>query len=141
MDNALKQGTGEEEATSAAGLTRRAPEPRAWVISMAVLIAYITLFTDDTYLGPIPLKLFLVAGAIVAWWWQVGRRRALHDYQFAAPVLLFAIGIPVLWALVGAAQAVGGDSAGSHGLTSTMQEASRFVYLPLYFPLLDARRL
>lgn len=141
MDNALKQGTGEEEATSAAGLTGRAPGPRAWVISMAVLIAYITLFTDDTYIGPIPLKLFLVAGAIVAWWWQVGRRRALHDYQFAAPVLLFAIAIPVLWALVGAAQAIGGDSAGSHGLTWTMQEASRFVYLLLYFPLLDARRL
>lgn len=106
-----------------------------------MVIAYITLITDDTYLGPIPLKLFLVAGAIVAWWLQVGRGRALRDYQFAIPVLLFAIAIPVVWSLVGAAHTVGDDSAGLHGLTWTMQEASRFAYLLLYFPLLDARRL
>lgn len=123
-----------------------APAPQAdglrvWTVSLAVLIAYITLVTADTYLGPIPLKLFLVVAAIVAWWCQVGRRRALRDYQFAVPVLLFAIAIPVVWALVGAVHAVGGDSAGIHGLTWTMQEASRFTYLLLYFPLLDARRL
>jgi O-antigen ligase len=141
LNNALKQGTVEQEATSAAGPTPHAPGSRAWIVSLAVLIAYITLVTDDTYLGPVPLKLFLVAGAIVAWWLQVGRRRALHDYQFAIPVLLFAIGIPIAWALVGAVHAVGQDPVGIHGLTWTMQEASRFVYLLLYFPLLDARRL
>jgi O-antigen ligase len=141
LDNALKQGAEEEETTSAARPARRAPEPRAWIVSLAVLIAYITLVTDDTYLGPVPLKLFLVAGVIVAWWAQVGRERTLHDYQFAVPVLLFAIAIPVVWALVGAVRAVGGDAAGLHGLTWTMQEASRFTYLLLYFPLLDARRL
>jgi O-antigen ligase len=115
--------------------------PPAWIVALGVVIAYITLITDDTYLGPAPLKLFLVAGAIVAWWLQVGRRRALRDYQFAIPVLLFAIAIPVLWSLVGAAHAVGHDPAGLHDLTWTMQEASRFAYLLLYFPLLDARRL
>jgi O-antigen ligase len=141
LDNALKQGTVEQEATSAAGAAPHAPGPRAWIVALGVLIAYITLFTDDTYLGPVPLKLFLVAAAIVAWWLQVGRRRGLRDYQFAIPVLLFAIAIPVLWSLVGAVQAIGGDPAGLHGLTWTMQEASRFVYLLLYFPLLDARRL
>jgi O-antigen ligase len=140
-NNALKQGTMEEEATSAAGPGPHGRGPRAWIVALAVLIAYITLVTDDTYLGPIPLKLFLVAAAIVAWWLQVGRHRDRHDYQFVAPVLLFALGIPVLWALVGAAHAAGGDSAGLHGLTWTMQEASRFIYLLLYFPLLDARRL
>ncbi len=141
MDNALKQGTVERGAPSAPRPARSALGLPAWIVAVAVLIAYITLFTDDTYLGPVPLKLFLVAGAIVAWWWQVGRHRALREYQFAVPVLLFAIAIPVLWALVGAVQAIGGDSAGTHGLTWTMQEASRFVYLLLYFPLLDARRL
>jgi len=140
LSNALKQETMEQEATSAARPASNVAGPRAWVIWLAVLIAYITLFTDDTYLGPVPLKLFLVAAAIVVWWWQVGRRRALSDYQFAVPVLLFAIAIPFLWALVGAVQAIGGDAAGLHGLTWTMQEASRFVYLLLYFPLLDARR-
>jgi O-antigen ligase len=141
LNNALKQGTEEQETTLAADPTPRAPGLRAWIVSLGVLTAYITLVTDDTYLGPVPLKLFLVAGVIVAWWVQVGRNRTLHDYQFAVPVLLFAIGIPVVWALVGAAQAVGGDAAGLHGLTWTMQEASRFTYLLLYFPLLDARRL
>jgi len=131
----------EQETTSAADPAPRAPALRAWIVSLAVLIAYITLVTDDTYLGPIPLKLFLVTGAIAAWWVQVGRTRALHDYQFGVPVLLFAIGIPIAWALVGAVQAIGGDRVGIHGLTWTMQEASRFAYLLLYFPLLDARRL
>ena len=65
----------------------------------------------------------------------------MRDYQFGIPVLLFAIAIPVIWSLVGAARAVGDDPAGLHGLTWTMQEASRFAYLLLYFPLLDARRL
>jgi len=131
----------EQETTSAAD---PAPSPsglRAWIVSLAGAIAYITLVTDDTDLGPIPLKLFLVMGAIVAWWAQVGRRRALRDYQFGVPVLLFAIGIPVMWSLVGAVQAIGGDAVGLHSLTWTMQEASRFVYLLLFFPLLDARRL
>jgi len=112
-----------------------------WIVSLAVVIAYITLVTDDADLGPIPLKLFLVAGAFAAWWAQVGRKRALHEYQLGVPVLLFAIAIPVTWSLVGAVQAIGGDAVGLHGLTWTMQEASRFVYLLLYFPLLDARRL
>jgi O-antigen ligase len=141
MDNALKQGTMEQGAPTAPAPARPASGPPAWVVVVAVLITYITLFTGDTYIGPVPLKLFVVAGAIIAWWWQVGRRSALRDYQFAVPVLAFAIGIPILWALVGAAQSIGGDGAGIHSLTWTMQEASRFVYLLLYFPLLDARRL
>jgi O-antigen ligase len=131
----------EQGAPSAAGPAPRLSRPPAWIVALAVVIAYITLITDDTYLGPVPLKLFLVAGAIVAWWLQVGRRRALRDYQFAIPVLLFAIAIPVIWSLVGAAHTIGDDAAGLHGLTWTMQEASRFAYLLLYFPLLDARRL
>jgi O-antigen ligase len=131
----------EQGAPSAAGPAARIPRLPAWIVALAVVIAYITLITDDTYLGPVPLKLFLVAGAIVAWWLQVGRRRALSDYQFAIPVLLFAIAIPVIWSLVGAAHTVGDDTTGLHGLTWTMQEASRFAYLLLYFPLLDARRL
>lgn len=141
MDNALKQGTVEQGAPTAPTPARSASGLPAWVVVVAILITYITLFTGDSYIGPVPLKLFVVAGAIVAWWWQIGRRSALRSYQFAVPVLGFAIGIPIFWALVGAAQAIGGDSAGAHSLTWTMQEASRFVYLLLYFPLVDARRL
>jgi len=131
----------EQGAPSAAALAPRASRPPAWIAALVVVIAYITLITGDTYLGPVPLKLFLVAAAIVAWWLQVGRGRALRDYQFAIPVLLFAIAIPVVWSLVGAGHAIGDDPTGLHGLTWTMQEASRFAYLLLYFPLLDARRL
>lgn len=141
MNQALKQGTKEQGAPSAAAPAPRVSVPPAWIVALAVVIAYITLVTDDTYIGPAPLKLFLVAAAIVAWWLQVGRRQRLRDYQFAIPVLLFAIAIPVLWSLVGAAHKAGNDTAGLHTLTWTMQEASRFTYLLLYFPLLDARRL
>ena len=141
MNQALKQGTMEQGAPSATGLAPRVSRLPAWIVALAVVIAYITLITGDTYLGPVPLKLFLVAGAIVAWWLQIGRRRALRDYQFAVPVLLFAIAVPVVWSLVGAAHTIGEDPAGLHGLTWTMQEASRFAYLLLYFPLLDGRRL
>jgi len=131
----------EQGAPSAAGAAPRISMPPAWIAALAVVIAYITLITDDTKLGPVPLKLFLVAGAIAAWWLQVGRGRALRDYQFAIPVILFAIAIPVVWSLVAAAHRIGDDPAGLHTLTWTMQEASRFTYLLLYFPLLDARRL
>jgi O-antigen ligase len=131
----------EQETTSAVGPNPHVRGPRAWVVSLAVSIAYIALVTGDTYLGPIPLKLFLVAGVIAVWWIQLGRKRALRDYQLGVPVLLFSVGIPTVWALVGAVHAVGGDAGGVHSLTWTMQEASRFTYLLLYFPLLDARRL
>lgn len=131
----------EQGAPSAAGPASGVSRPPVWIAALVVVIAYITLITGDTYLGPVPLKLFLVGGAIVAWWLQVGRGRTLRDYQFAIPVLLFAIAIPVVWSLVGAAHAIGDDPSGLHGLTWTMQEASRFAYLLLYFPLLDARRL
>lgn len=131
----------EQEATSAGRPVPGASRLPAWIVALAVVIAYITLITDDTYLGPIPLKLFLVAGAIVAWWLQVGRHRALRDYQFAIPVLLFSIAIPAVWSLVAMVHKVGNDPAGLHALTWTMQEASHFAYLLLYFPLLDTYRL
>jgi O-antigen ligase len=65
----------------------------------------------------------------------------LRDYPYAVPVLAFAIAIPIVWSLVAALQAAGGDEVGIHRLTWTLQEASRFAYALLYFPLYDARRL
>lgn len=112
-----------------------------WTYALALVIAYVTLITDDAYVARIPLKLFMVGGTMVVWWWQVGRERSLRDYEFAPAVLLFAIAIPIVWSLVAAAQKIGGDSAGLHSFSWTAQEASRFVYLLLYFPLLDALRL
>ena len=98
LNEALKQGM--MKGGDLGGWTRLRAPGCPWIVSLAVVIAYITFVTEDTYLGPIPFKLFLVALAIVAWWLQVGRQRTLHDYQFALPVLLFAIAIPVVWALV-----------------------------------------
>ena len=54
----------EQGAPSAAGPAPRLSRPPAWIVALAVVIAYITLITGDTYLGPVPLKLFLVAGAM-----------------------------------------------------------------------------
>jgi hypothetical protein len=126
VNEALKQGT-------------RALE--AWIVLLAVLVAYITFVTEDLDFGPIPFKVFLIVLAIVAWWVQVGRGRTIGDYKFGVPVLLFAIGIPIVWAVVAGLQSIGGDGVGLHSLRWTVQEASHFFYLMLYFPLLDARRL
>jgi O-antigen ligase len=126
LNEALKQGAG---------------RPRVWSASLAVVIVYITFVTEDLDIGPIPFKVFLIALAMVAWWLQVGRRRSLRDYQLAVPVLLFSIAIPIVWAIVAGLQAIDGDGVGLHQLRWTLQEASHFVYLLLYFPLLDARRV
>lgn len=112
-----------------------------WVVSLGVVIAYIAIVTSDAYVGRVPFKLFLVAAAIGAWWLQVGRRRGIRDYPLGLPILAFAVGIPVAWSLVAALQATGGDPVGIHRITWTLQEGSRFVYVLLFFPLLDARRL
>jgi O-antigen ligase len=115
--------------------------PPFWLAALALVIAYIAIVTGDAYIARIPFKLFLVAAALVAWWIQIGRRRTRRDYDLAVPVLAFAAAIPILWSLVALLQGIGGDPVGIHRITWTLQEASRFVYVLLYFPLLDARRL
>jgi O-antigen ligase len=47
--------------------------------------------------------------------------------------------VPVLWAVVAALNAVGGDPA-RHQLEFTLQNAGRFVYVLLYFPVVDLIR-
>jgi O-antigen ligase len=112
-----------------------------WVCGLALVLAYITLVTDDAYVARIPLKLFMVAGVIAVWWWQVGKARSLDDYDFALPVLLVALAVPAIWSAISALHSYLGDDAGLHNFSWTAQEASRFVYLLLYFPLIDSRRL
>jgi O-antigen ligase len=131
------------QATIEAGKpARRVAMPPVWLVALVVVITYIVVVTGDAYVLHVPIKLYLVAAAVLTWWAQVGRHRYRSPgYEFGLAVLGFAIAIPVVWSLVAFVQARGFDPAGIHQLTWTLQEASRFVYLLLFFPLLDARRL
>lgn len=120
---------------------RRVARLPLWVLALVAAIAYIAIVTGDAYVARVPLKLYLVAAAMVTWWWQMGRHRALRDYDFGPPVLVFAVAIPLAWSLVAVLHATGDDPTGIHRLTWTLQEGSRFVYVLLYFPLIDVRRL
>ena len=119
----------------------RAARLPLWALALAAAIAYITLITGDAYLLRVPLKLYLVAVAIGAWWLQVGRHASWRDYPLGAPVLAFAVVISIAWSLVALLHSSGEDPTGLHQLSWTLQEDSRFVYVLLFFPLLDARRL
>lgn len=131
-----------EEATIEAGKPAlRAARIPLWMIALTVVIAYIAIVTGDGYVARIPIKLYLVAAALATWWLQVGRRRSLGDYDLALPILAFAVAIPIIWSLLAGLQQMGGDPVGIHRISWTLQEGSRFVYVLLYFPLLDARRL
>jgi O-antigen ligase len=130
-----------EQATARVGnFASRAASLPLWAMLLAVTIAYIAIVTGDGYVLRVPFKLYLVAIALAAWWLQAGRHRRLGDYPLGLPVLAFAIAIPVVWSLVAAIQNAGGDPVGIHRLTWTLQEGSRFAYVLLYFPLVDARR-
>jgi O-antigen ligase len=112
-----------------------------WMAALAIAIAYIAIITGDGYILHIPIKLYLVAATIGIWWLQIGRSRSLGDYELALPILVFAVAIPVVWSAIALLHEAGTDPVGIHRVTWTLQEDSRFVYMLLYFPLIDARRL
>jgi O-antigen ligase len=131
-----------EQATTEAGsLSLRIGRIPLWTIALAIAITYIAIVTGDGYILRVPVKLYLVAAAIGIWWLQVGRRRSLRSYELALPILAFALAIPVIWSLIALLHESGNDPVGIHRVTWTLQEDSRFVYMLLYFPLIDARRL
>jgi O-Antigen ligase len=109
--------------------------------ALYLAVAYVTLTTSDIDIGRVPLKLFVVAFALIAWL-TVYRpwRRALRAYGFAVPVLVVGILIPTFWFALALLLHHRHDPAQPGNTSYAIQQASRFVYLLLYFPILDEVR-
>lgn len=111
-----------------------------WVVLLCGSVVYALLTTDDIYLARIPLKIFLVAATVVAWWFSSARSSLRSDYPLADIVLILAVVIPVVWTGVALVRGAIGNSIDGQSLTYIAQHASRFGYLILYFPLVDMAR-
>ncbi len=106
--------------------------------ALYLAVAYITLTTSDIDVGRVPLKLFVVAFALIGWLmvhrpWSRPRR----SYAFAVPVLASGILVPVIWFALALLLHHRHDPAQPANPSYAIQQASRFVYLLLYFPILD----
>jgi O-antigen ligase len=122
----------------------RAPSGRQTLVARAALylaVAYITLTTSDIDFAKVPLKLFVVAFALIGWL-TVYRpwRRPRQSYGFAVPVLAASILIPLAWFALALLLHHHHDPAQAANTSYAIQQASRFVYLLLYFPILDELR-
>ncbi len=122
------------------GSLRVAGRLRAHTVLVYAAVAYAALSTVDAKLDSVPLKLFLVIPALALWFIAVRRERRLGDFAFCWPVLIAAAAVPVLWFAVALALRGAHDAAQRSTLHYAVQEASRFVYLLLYFPIADEMR-
>jgi len=109
--------------------------------ALYLAVAYITLTTSDIDVARVPLKLFVVAFALIGWLvvhrpWSRPRR----SYGFAVPVLVAGILIPLAWFALALLLHHRHDPAQAANTSYAIQQASRFVYLLLYFPILDEVR-
>ena len=110
-------------------------------VGLYLAVAYITLTTSDVDIVRVPLKLFVVAFALIGWLtvhrpWSRPRR----SYGFAVPVLVGGILIPIAWFALALLLHHRHDPAQPANTSYAIQQASRFVYLLLYFPILDEVR-
>jgi hypothetical protein len=107
------------------------------VVLVAVATTYVTVSTSDVRFGRVPLKLFVVGLALVVWVASAKPWRHARAFSFRWPVLVVAVAVPIVWLGLAALRAHGHDPAQRAGLSNAAQEASRFIYLLLYFPLAD----
>ncbi len=118
------------------GLGERALVPSIATATLAVAVAYNAVITMDVKVGGVPIRMYLLAAALVAW--------ALHTRPWSAPrpksrlalaVVVVAIVVPLVWLVVAFVRHQAGDSAQRSGMTYAATEASHFLYLLLFFPL------
>jgi F0F1-type ATP synthase assembly protein I len=119
------------------------PGGRIELISRVLLyaaVAYTALSTVDVHLDSIPLKLLLVIPALALWSADVGIWQRWRDFAFRWPVVVVAVVVPVTWFALATWLHHNHDAAQQKTLHYAVQEASRFVYLLLYFPIVAEMR-
>ncbi len=130
--------------TSPGGQGRRWPEISSGRIAAAALlaaVAYNAVVTQDVKLAGLPLKVYLLFLCLAAWAFDARPwRRAVPWPRLGVWVLLAAVVVPMIWFGVAFVRYRSGDPAQSGGLNSAATEASHFIYLLLFFPLVDHLR-
>lgn len=118
----------------------RAPRPsRLGELTLGVAVAYNAVVTQDVKLAHVPLKLLLLALCLVVWLAQAHPWRGQRP-RLTIPVLLVAVGVPVVWLLVAWLRHRAGAAVQRDGLTGAVTEASHFAPLLLFFPLAERLR-
>lgn len=108
----------------------------AWPI-LAFVVAYLTILTQDLRLGPVPLKVPLLAIALTAWWLERGRHTRLEDFRWGPAVVAVGLLAPIAWTVVAVVTRTIGSDVAVIAYRDVAEEASRFGYILLYFPLAD----
>ncbi|MGH2839685.1 MAG: O-antigen ligase family protein [Solirubrobacteraceae bacterium] len=115
-------------------MTLRSLAPQRGMWATYLFVAWTTFTTiDPITIGPLPFKPFLLGLALVLWY----PHRSAKRIPLAVPVAVVAIGVPVVWSMV--ATFYDHPYAGLEPSPAelTIEHASRFVYLLIYFPLAD----
>lgn len=110
-------------------------------VVLAIAVAYNAVVTQDVKLGAVPLKTYLLFVCLIVW--ALDRRpwrRSTVWQALTVPVLAVAVGVPAVWFVVALYYHHQHDPAQSAGLSYAVAEASRFLYLLLFFPLVDYLR-
>jgi hypothetical protein len=102
--------------------------------------AYAALSTADIKLDSVPFKLFVVLPALSLCLVEIARERRFHTFAFRWPVLVVGVAVPLAWFARALVLHLNHDATQQGSLHFALQEASRFVYLLLYFPIVDEMR-
>jgi len=88
---------------------------------------------DPVSIGGIPFKLFLLMLALGLWL----PHRTGRPIPFTIPVCLVAIGVPIVWSIVGLFYPHPYDGMTPSPAHMTLAHGSRFLYLLIYLPIAD----
>lgn len=94
-------------------------------------ITFVTV--DPVSLGPVPLKLPILLVALSVWF----AHRRHSGLPFTVLVLAVATGVPVVWSVVASAYPHPYAGLTPSPTSMTLEHASHFIYLLIYFPLAD----
>ncbi len=128
-------------ATTAHTIRRARPLVTPTGISTAVLwlaVAYNAVVTSDVKLGGVPIKSFLLLCALATW--VIAERpfaASHHRPELSRAVLVVGVVVPVIWTAVALIGNHDGDPAQRAGASNAVTEASHFLYVLLFFPLVD----
>lgn len=104
---------------------------------VAATLAYLMLVSRDVDVAGVPAKVLLVGAALVTWYTHRGRGGRLRAFRAATPVLVVGLLVPIAWTAVAVIGQANGSSAATVAPRDALEEASRFGYLLMYFPIAD----
>lgn len=133
------------QPTRAGSRTPPAPPPAApgrgatlvVLVLTCLALAYVLAVNRDARVASLPLKAPICAVAFLAWLAVRGRHLRLGDFPLRVPALLYGLALPLLGGVVGAWTHHRGGGVALVDLRDLGEEASRFLYVLLYFPLAD----